>query len=529
MATTSSSSSAPPPHLRATKPLVFQCMSQFYVLSPRGDTILTRDFRGDVVKGTAEMFFRKVTLFQHGEDCPPVFHQHGINYYFLKKNGLYFVATTSFNTNSNATLLLELLTKICKVFKDYCGTLTEESIRKNFVLLYELLDEMLDFGYPQTTSTEQLRLCVHNEAAAVLNENTVASGLQSAGTAVSNALGGGALKGVAALPNLTARTVPSNAVHRPVGPTQDKIVAKNEIFVDILERVTVLMNSSGQILNACVDGSIQMKSYLSGNPELKLALNEDLVIGAASGNNRFASVQLDDCNFHECVDLRDFDDQRILSFFPPDGEFAVMNYRITNELKVPFRIFPRVSFPPQQQADKVTSCELTITARAELPDTNYGGNVVFQCQFPKNLVASISATEVFQSSSGGSGSANAAQNTEQKKQVEFLPNENKLVWQLKKFPGNSEFTLKTRLNSMRGDRSRTSIFPGRELQLSQSWVMSLFRRKFSLKRIAMPKPTWTCVPYLHEMSLSIGFGFKWVEVRDSRDRDSASRSFAGAP
>ena len=52
-------------------------------------------------------------------------------------------------------------------WQDYCGTLTEESIRKNFVLLYELLDEMVDYGYPQITNTEQLKLCVHNQAAAV--------------------------------------------------------------------------------------------------------------------------------------------------------------------------------------------------------------------------------------------------------------------------------------------------------------------------------------------------------------------------
>lgn len=34
---------------------------RFYILSLRGDTIITRDFRGDVVKGTAEIFFRKVS------------------------------------------------------------------------------------------------------------------------------------------------------------------------------------------------------------------------------------------------------------------------------------------------------------------------------------------------------------------------------------------------------------------------------------------------------------------------------------
>jgi len=30
--------------------------------------------------------------------------------------------------------------------QDYCGVLTEDSLRKNFVLVYELLDEMVDFG-----------------------------------------------------------------------------------------------------------------------------------------------------------------------------------------------------------------------------------------------------------------------------------------------------------------------------------------------------------------------------------------------
>ena len=35
----------------------------------------------------------------------------------------------------------------------------------------------------------------------------------------------------------------------------------------------------GYIQTSEIDGSIQMKSYLSGNPEIKLALNEDLGIG----------------------------------------------------------------------------------------------------------------------------------------------------------------------------------------------------------------------------------------------------------
>ena len=57
---------------------------------------------------------------------------------------------------------IELLNRITKIFKDYCGVLSEESIRSNFVLCYELLDEIIDFGYIQSTSTEQLKAFVFN-------------------------------------------------------------------------------------------------------------------------------------------------------------------------------------------------------------------------------------------------------------------------------------------------------------------------------------------------------------------------------
>ena len=33
-----------------------------------------------------------------------------------------------------------------RVLQDYCGVLTEDALRKNFILVYELLDEMIDYG-----------------------------------------------------------------------------------------------------------------------------------------------------------------------------------------------------------------------------------------------------------------------------------------------------------------------------------------------------------------------------------------------
>ena len=80
----------------------------------------------------------------------------------------------------------------------------------------------------------------------------------------------------------------------------------------------------------------QVKSYLAGNPAICLALNDNLAIGRRGGahGNDFSygttgqdAVMLDDCNFHESVSLDRFDTERTLELVPPDGEFAVMNYR----------------------------------------------------------------------------------------------------------------------------------------------------------------------------------------------------------
>jgi len=140
---------------------------------------------------------------------------------------------------------------------------------------------------------------------------------------------------------MNPKTTPSNAVDKPITFSRNKIQKqRNEIFVDIFERISVTFNSNGYALSSSIDGTIQMKSYLSGNPELKLALNEDLTIGKSGQSSLYGGVVLDDVNFHECVHLDEFEQSRSLTFVPPDGEFAVLNYRVTSEFRQPFRIFP---------------------------------------------------------------------------------------------------------------------------------------------------------------------------------------------
>lgn len=46
-----------------------------------------------------------------------------------------------------------------QIMKEYFGSLEEESIRDNFVLVYELLDEICDHGYPQVGANFIIGVC----------------------------------------------------------------------------------------------------------------------------------------------------------------------------------------------------------------------------------------------------------------------------------------------------------------------------------------------------------------------------------
>ncbi len=67
-----------------------------------------------------------------------------------------------------------------------------------------------------------------------------------------------------------------------------------------------------------------MKSFLAGEAEIRLGLNDDLVIGSEEKRHGMmgGAVVLDDTNFHESANLEQFDQDRIISILAPDGEVS---------------------------------------------------------------------------------------------------------------------------------------------------------------------------------------------------------------
>ena len=285
------------------RPKTSRMISQVFILAPNGHTIVHKDYRGEIPKEASETFLRKVV---EKTETSPIFQVDGVNYVCVRKNGLFFLCTTVYNVAP--ALVIELLTQLTKVCKDYIGVLNEESLRKNFTLIYELVDEVVDFGYPQCASTADLQAFVFNEAAPV----------SAAGTS----------RLVPAFKS-TPRTMSSKAVHKPISLRDSAGRSdKNEIFVDVIDRISATFNAAGQVRTFSIDGSIQMKSYLSGSPELHLALNDELVISGSVGRSGYGMVELDNVNFHECVQLEKFEQERMLVLEPPHGEFVLMNFHI---------------------------------------------------------------------------------------------------------------------------------------------------------------------------------------------------------
>lgn len=108
------------------------------------------------------------------------------------------------------------------------AALTEDAIRKNVVLVYELLDEVVDYGYPQSTATEALKQFV-------INEPTVVTPAYYSGK-----------------PLFSLSKGPTGVFKSVLETTRSDGKRRDEIFVDVVERLTCTFNASGYIASSQV-------------------------------------------------------------------------------------------------------------------------------------------------------------------------------------------------------------------------------------------------------------------------------------
>lgn len=97
----------------------------------------------------------------------------------------------------------------------------------------------------------------------------------------------------------------------------------NELYVDVIESLSVILAPSGRPLSAFAHGTVVFTSKISGVPDLLLVLST--LAGGQAHLDRIVELPV----FHPCVRLARWREKPgELSFVPPDGKFVLAGYEV---------------------------------------------------------------------------------------------------------------------------------------------------------------------------------------------------------
>jgi len=258
-----------------------------FVINEDGAVIIEKHYRGATSRAVCDYFWEEVCKCERREDMLPIISTPKYYLISIYVNKLFIVASVT--REVNALLAIELLHRINNVFKHYFTKVSEGTIKQNFSTVYQILEEMLDNGFPLITEPNMLTSMVAPPS--VLSR-------------MKNALGRSSV--AQDLPQGTLSQVP----WRKAGVRYNQ----NQIFFDIFEDIDCIIDNKGRIISCDVNGTIDCNCHLSGIPDLTLSFTNPAAIG--------------DCSFHPCVRYSRYEREKVVSFVPPDGSFQLMKYRV---------------------------------------------------------------------------------------------------------------------------------------------------------------------------------------------------------
>jgi len=365
-------------------------ISAIYILDHKGRVLITRSYRADIPYNIHEKFNQK--MIENDEiTLKPVFvDADGTSYFYTRVNNLMFLAVSK--RNSNAAMVFSFMFRFIQVLTNYFKELEEESIRDNFVVIYELLDEMMDNGYPQTTEEKILREFIKTEKYELTKKEKKHAATMLEETKIPSAISD------------IVNWRPPNLVYK-----------KNEVFLDVIEKVNMLISSTANVIKSEVIGALKMKCFLSGMPELKLGLNDKVLFELQGRATKKKAVDLNDIKFHQCVKLTKFENERIISFIPPDGEFELISYRLDVSVKPLFMVEVTVDHRSK------TKLEFFVKVKSNYKAKCIANNVEIYIPVPSDA-----QSPSFQTPNGT---------------VSYIPDKDAMMWNVKQFAGHKDMSM----------------------------------------------------------------------------------------
>jgi len=358
--------------------------SAIFLLDQKGKVLISRNYRGDIPMTCIERFPKLLADQEEDNTITPIIQDDNVTFVYIKHSNVYVVSVT--NRNSNTMMIVTFMHSLCKVLTEYFKVLEEESIRDNFVIIYELFDELVDFGYPQFTDSKILQEYITQDSH-----------------------------------KLAVQVRPPSTVTNAVSWRSEGIsYRKNEVFLDVVESLNLLVSASGQVLHSEIVGAVKMRVYLSGMPELRLGLNDKILFESTGRQGRQKSVDLEDVKFHQCVRLSRFQNDRTISFIPPDGEFELMSYRLSTHVK------PLIWIESVIERHDHSRVEYAIRARSQFKRRSTANNVEIIIPVPNDA-----DSPKFRMSTGT---------------CKWVPENSHIIWTIKSFPGGKDFSMRAQMS-----------------------------------------------------------------------------------
>jgi len=162
-------------------------------------------------------------------------------------------------------------------------------------------------------------------------------------------------------------------------------------------------------------------------PELRLGLNDKAMFETTGRATRGKAIEMEDVKFHQCVRLSRFENDRTISFIPPDGEFELMSYRLNTQVK------PLILVECLIESHSGSRMEYMLKAKAHFKRRSTANNVEIIIPVPEDADSPRFRTNI--------GS------------VHYAPEQSAIVWKIKQFGGGKEFLMRAELGlpSVRGD------------------------------------------------------------------------------
>jgi len=394
-------------------------MQSLFILNNAGEIIIEKHYRGLMNRSVCDQFWIEVLKYKDPKEAKPVISISKWYLIHVQHNTLFFLAVLQ--SEAPPLQVIEGLNSVVEVFKHYMSEITEDSIKDQFVPVYQLLDEMFDYGIPFSTYPNALTGMIGSSNVfkdllgpggitgydVGMEPNSFLGGSGSGFTPNRQNLGTGMrLTGFGSESLGSPATGRSSLTNTGIGSNTNGIAAGNagggnmagvggtntvpwrslekehtlnEVYFDIIEEIDCIIGRNGRIITSELFGTVTSECNLSGTPHMSMFFNNTRVIESVS--------------FHPCVKLKDWDNAKVVNFIPPDGKFTLLDFTVSRaqNIDLPLFITPVLNWnsnPPSKEipielSGGTGNLQLTVASKAYMKTDLE--DIVITVIFPKGV------------------------------------------------------------------------------------------------------------------------------------------------